>query len=264
MLRSLPGIDGSPQAPRPLLVATTAGDNQVTTASGLAFARAAGALPFLPPDAVISMPDYADYATPQALWNLWGGETPNQILIDHHEMEGVSRLGRTPGTGCGNDYASSATCSSPPAPDPSACTDALFDADWLGEALDSWGQQHQTPPLRLARLAAGRVTDAASLEQAWQPRIQGAPFTSDGGWTPGQPLVASVTAYLDPKGQHDWSVGDPCQAWDGTTYMDNLLGRFFASDGQDLYYLSHPTTHACLANTSCSYFPVTPSESGSP
>ncbi|HEY8086292.1 MAG TPA: hypothetical protein VIF09_00555 [Polyangiaceae bacterium] len=258
MLRSLPSLDGSPQAPRPLLVATTAGDDEVTTASGLAFARAAGALPFLPPAAVTTMPDYADWATPQALTDLWGGSTPNDVLIAHHQMEGVARLGRTPGTACGINYTSSSTCTSPPQPGATACSTTLFDADWLGETADDYGQQHETPPLRLARLAGTRSTDAGSLAQAWSPRVQGAPFTSDGGYTPGQPLVASVTAYINPQGQHDWSVGDPCQAFDSTTYMDNLLGHFFATEGQDLYYLSHPTTHACLANTSCPFFTTTP------
>jgi hypothetical protein len=256
MLRPLPQLDGTPGQPRPILVATTAGDNQVTTASGLAFARAAGALPFLPPSSVTSMPDYADYATPQVLWDAWGGKSPNQVLVENGQMEGVSRLGRAPGSSCGNDYTPSATCSSPPSVDPSTCDDSLFDADWLGEAADAWGQQHGSPPLRLARLATVRVVDGASLAQAWSPRIQGAPFTSDdSAWTPGPPLVASVTAYLAPLGQHDWSVGDPCQSFDGTTYMDNLLAHFFVSGGQDLYYLSHPSSHGCLASTSCPFFP---------
>jgi hypothetical protein len=254
MLRPLPGLDGSPAAPRPLLVATTAGDDQVTTATGLAFARAAGALPFLPPTAVTSMPDYADFATPQALWDAWGGKSPNQVLIDTWQMEGVSRLGRTPGSACGNDYTPSTTCTSPPAITPSACIDTLSDADWLGEGSDGWGQQHPSPPLRLARLATTRVVDDASLAQAWSPRLQGAPSSADGAWPGNAPLVASVTAYLQPTGQHDWSVGDPCQSWDGTTYMDNLLVRFFATGGQDLYYLSHPQSHACLATTSCLFF----------
>jgi hypothetical protein len=255
MLRPLPKADGTPGQPRPILVATTAGDNQVTTAAGLAFARAAGALPFLPPSAVTSMPDYADYATPQVLWEAWGGKSPNQVLVENWQMEGVSRLGRAPGSSCGNDYASSATCSSPPSVGPSTCDDTLFDADWLGETTDDWGQQHGSPPLRLARLATTHAVDVASLAQAWSPRIQGAPLASDdAAWTPGPPLVASVTAYLAPLGQHDWSVGDPCQAFDGTTYMDNLLAHFFASGGVDIYYLSHPSSHACLSNTSCPFF----------
>jgi len=253
MLSPLPNVDGSPGAPRPLLVVTTAGDNEVTTATGLAIARAAGALPFLPPGAVASMPDYADYATPQSLWSAWG-ESPDQVLIDHGQMEGVSRLGRTPGSACGVDYAPSATCSSPPSTDAATCASTLYDADWLGESLDTWGQQHQAVTLRLARVAGAHAADPASLAQAWSPRIQGAPFAADGAWGANQPLVASVTAFLEPLGQHDWSVGDPCQSWDGMTYMDNLLGRYFATNGQDLYYLSHPTSHACLATTSCAFY----------
>jgi hypothetical protein len=256
MLRSLPALDGTPSPPRPLLVATTAGDDEVTTSAGLAFARAAGALPFLPPGAVTTMPDYADYATPQALWDAFGGQSPNQVLIASGQMEGVSRLGRAPGTACGINYVASATCNAPPAPtDATTCADTLYDADWLGGLADDYGQQHASPPLRMARLASTHAVDAASLAMAWSPRIQGAPSANDdAAWTPGPPLVASVTAYLDPTGQHDWSVGDPCQAWDGTTYMDNLLAHFFATGGQDLYYLSHPASHACLANTSCPFF----------
>jgi hypothetical protein len=49
-------------------------------------------------------------------------------------------------------------------------------------------------------------------------------------------------------------VGEPCQAFDTTTYMDNVLGHFFESGGRDLYYLSHPRTHACLATTSCAFY----------
>jgi hypothetical protein len=251
MLKQLTGVDGTPQAPRPLLVATTAGDNEVTTASGLAFARAAGALPFLPPQAVTTMPDYADWATPQSLWDAWGGMSPNDVLIQNWQMEGVARLGRTPGSTCGNDYTATATCTSPPTTSASTCGTTLYDADWLGQQQDNWGQQHPTAPLRLARLANVLVSSAASLDQAWAPRIEGAPFSPDGAWAASQPLVASVTAYLDPQGQHDWSVGDPCQTWDGTTYMDNLLNRFFTSGGEDLYYLSHPSTHECLADTTC-------------
>jgi hypothetical protein len=243
MLRALPGVGGAPQAPRPLLVVTTAGDDEVTTASGLAFARAAGALPFLPPSAVTTMPDYADDATPQELWNAWGGKSPNQVLIQNWQMEGVSRLARVPGTSCGDDYVTSATCTSPPATSTDTCAQTIYDADWLGESADAWGQQHSNPPVRMSRLAGTRVSDASSLEAAWAPRIQGAPFASD------------VTSYLQPTGQHDWSVGDPCNAFDATTYMDNLLAHFFASGGQDLYYLSHPSSHACLQNTSCPFFP---------
>ncbi len=260
MMRSAPRVDGSPQPPRPILVVTTAGDDEVTTASGLAFARAAGALPFLPPDAATRMPEYADWATPASLYQAWGGNTPDQVLVSNGEMEGVSRLGRTPGTACSNDYVSSrvidntTACNTPPSTSAATCQDTLFDADWLGESQQTYGQQHELPPLRVARVVGQHVTGASNLDSAWAPRIQGAPFSPDGAWTPGPGLVASVTAYMQPTGQHDWSVGDPCQSFDPTTYMDNLLAHYFASGAKDLYYLSHPSTHACLANSSCSFF----------
>ena len=253
MLRSMPRIDGSPQPPRPLLVATTAGDDEVTTASGLAFARAAGALPFLPPGAASTMPEYADFATPASLYQAWNASTPDQVLVANGQMEGVSRLGRTPGTACGINYVPSATCTAPPKADPTTCHDTLYDADWLGESLQTYGQQHELPPLRLARLAGHRVAGASDLDAAWAPRIQGAPFAADGAWKAEAPLVASVTAFPNPTGQHDWAVGEPCDAFDAVTYMDNLLAHFFASGGRDLYYLSHPSTHACLATSRCPF-----------
>ena len=37
--------------------------------------------------------------------------------------------------------------------------------------------------------------------------------------------------------------------------MTNLVARFFQTDGTDLYYLSHPASHHCLAteSPSCDY-----------
>jgi hypothetical protein len=253
-LRSLQRVDGSAQPPRPLLVVTTAGDDEVTTASGLAFARAAGALPFLPSTAVSTMPDYADFATPTSLFAAWGAQTADQVLIAGGQMEGVSRMARTPGMACGTNYVTSATCNAPPTTDAPTCAQTLYDADWLGEQIQSYGQQHEQPPLRVARVAGARVTGGSTLDAAWAPRIKGAPFAADGAWTPGPPLMASVTGYMQPTGQHDWSVGEPCQAFDATTYMDNLLAHFFASRGTDLYYLSHPASHACLSSTSCAFY----------
>jgi hypothetical protein len=95
---------------------------------------------------------------------------------------------------------------------------------------------------------------SGQVSSAWAPRIQGAPFTSDGAWQPNQPLLGMLNAYLQPLGQHDWSIGDTCQAWNGTTYMDNLLVRFFATSGQDLYFLSHAQSHECLASGACEFF----------
>ena len=108
MLRSLPALDGTPQAPRPLLVATTAGDDEVTTAAGLAFARAAGALPFLPPsgrDDDARVRRLRDARRRSGTPGAASRRTRCSSITG--EMEGVSRLGRTPGIACGNDYAPS-------------------------------------------------------------------------------------------------------------------------------------------------------------
>ncbi len=259
MLKPLPGLDGSPMPPRPLLNVTTYGDNQVTTAAGLAFSRAAGALPFLPPRAATTMPEYADYVTPEALYEALGSKTPNQALIDSYVVEGLSRLARTPVTTCGSNYIPATVnpaCTMPPTVDATTCEETLFDSDWLGESVETFGQAHASPPIRLARVAGLHATsDPATLASAWAPRIQGVPFSADGSWGGGQPLVASVTAYMQPLGQHDWSTGDPCYEWDGVAYMDSLLARFFSTSGQDLYYLTHATTHECLATLSCPFFP---------
>jgi hypothetical protein len=106
------------------------------------------------------------------------GGDPHAAAIDSWQMEGVSRMGRTPGSACGVDYVSSATCNMPPTTDAATCQDTLFDADWLGESRQDYGQQHLATPLRLARLAGTRVVDGASLASAWAPRTQGACLTS--------------------------------------------------------------------------------------
>ena len=255
MLKTLRGIDGAPTPPRPVFDVHTAGDDQVTVAAGNAFARAAGALPFLPPSAATTMPEYADYATPADLYAALGGKTPNQVMIETYVTEGLSRLARTPGKMCGANWRATMECGAKPAISAGKCEQTLSDADWLGETLQDYGQNHPNVPLRLARLATVRATDPASLSSSWAPRLQGKPLaTSDGAWPGGAPLVGTVVAFINPLGQHDWATGEPCQAFDSVTYMDNLVAHYFASSGQDIYYVTHPATHACLQDSSCPFF----------
>lgn len=254
MLKPLRGIDGEPTPPRPVFDVHTAGDDQVLVSCGNAFARASGALPFLPPSAATTMPEYADYATPPDLYAAFGGKTPNQVYNETWVTEGLSRLARTPGASCGKNWVESATCGAKPAVDEGTCERTLYDADWLGEAIQDYGQRHAAVPLRLARLANRRASDPASLAASWAPRSKGVPFAEDGAWVAGPPLVATVVAYIRPLGQHDWAVGEPCEAFNSMTYMDNLVAHWFASGGTDLYYLTHPKTHACLRDASCPFF----------
>jgi hypothetical protein len=249
--------DGRPMPARPVIDVHTVGDPIVPTGQGMAFSRAAGALPFLPPAMADLLTDYSDWATPQELWDSWNGRSPDQVMIDTYEMEGEPRFERTPlPPRCGVNYRTPVTmeCNSPPADDPGTCAQVVSDGDWLGQALQDIGETHPMPPLRLARLAGTRAASSAELSSVWAPRIQGAPFSADGAWQPGPGLVGMVNAYLQPLGQHDIQLGDTCQAWNGTLYLDNLLVRFFATRGQDLYFLSHATSHECLATGSCGFF----------
>jgi hypothetical protein len=255
MLRPLLDENGQPAAKHGLLTINTVGDAFVAVSSGYAFARAAGGLPFLPPSAVANMPEYADYATPQALWDLYGGRTPNQVLIDNYAVEGIGKVARTrAGAACNVNYQKSELCTKDPKPDPAVCNATMFDPDWVSEGLDRYDAPHLDSPLRLARLASVRVTDAATLSQAWTPRLAGAPFAADDtAWKSTERVVGLFQNYLEPLGRHVWDMPDLCKAWDFATYGNGIIARFFASDGKDVYYLSHPRTHRCLATGNCEF-----------
>ena len=150
MMRPLIGIDGETLPPRGVLVSSTVGDPYVPIAAGTAFARAAGAVPFLPPSAVQTMPEYADYATPSSLDDTVGG-VPNDLLIANHVVEGVARLGRThAGPNCGVNYLPnpdpSLQCGTVPAPDPTVCAQTLYDIDWASEGTNNDDAPHPQNP----------------------------------------------------------------------------------------------------------------------
>jgi hypothetical protein len=252
-MRVAPNVDGSPLPARAVVAWNTTGDPLVPAATGYAFARAAGALPFLPPSFATSHPEWAEYATPAALYDALGQQTPNQVMIDTHSLEGLARLDRTrAGGSCKPNYAISAACLAASSPSPAECNHALFDADWLAEGSNLWAASHPAAPLRLARLADVRAVDAASLSRVWAPRIAGVPFADDArGWTSTSPLLGVLDAYIQPGGQHVFVNGDPCKVFDDVVYHDNLLVRFLATQGKDLYVLSHPSTHRCLERETC-------------
>jgi hypothetical protein len=256
-LRPIPGIGAGapPLAPRPVLTSYTVGDGFVSIAGGYAFARAAGILPFLPPDAATRLPEYAAYATPRALYDTFGGRTPERVLIDAFAMEGIARLERAPaGPRCAANYVPSPTCTGSSKVSASTCKQTLFDVDWLAEGADLYDQQHLPVPLRLVRLAASQGDDPAALERTWAPRLTALPFANDdAGWVPGPPLSAMMSAYIAPLGEHVWTTGEPCKAFDDATYYDHIVARFLASRGTDVYFASHPRTHDCLAAQSCEF-----------
>ena len=253
----------------------TAGDSTVPTYSGLSLARAAGVIPFLRPDAAAEQPAWADYATPAPLYDALGGATPNRLLIDKHVIEGVYRLARSPADQtCGPNEqplsvtACHAACKSSDdcrfeqdcvdgicqrTMSTQQCMEAVFDPDVLDEGQSHYGQQRAPVPLRLARVA--RPVAHSTLEQVWAPRLLGVPYASsdEHAWHASEPTSAVATVYMVPWGQHLFNVTDRCRSFDMGRYMINTLGHWFATDGRDLYYLSHPSTHRCQQDDSCPY-----------
>jgi hypothetical protein len=282
--------------PHACLTLNTIGDQNVPLNSGIAFARATGALPFLRPDQASLYPHYLDYVTPQALYDALGSVTPNQDLIDRHVIESITALARHPaGAECASsqnaapstatfldsDGAEQACYRSGCSEDTEAsgdtrrcyagqrcefatgvcvarelgkalCEEALWDADDLDEGAQRYFEQTSQTPHRLARLTTSAHTQG--LDEVWAPRLEGRPFIGDaGGYVPRAAPAGRLTALLDaytvPEGDHTFVNGEPCQAFDHGTYLTNLVARFFQSDGTDLYYLSHPKSHRCLADS---------------
>jgi hypothetical protein len=260
MLRPLLDENGNNAGPHALLAISTVGDGFVDIETGQSFARAAGAVPFLPPQAITKMPEYADYVTAPKIYQDLGSITPNQYLIANHVTEGVARLQRTHANpGCKGNYLGTLTTLCNDAgrqvEDPTVCAEALYDPDWVSEGKQLYAQPHGVP-LRMARLIDVRPSsgDPTSLDAVWAPREKGEPFTADtGAWSANARVLGMFDNYITPSGNHTWDVGDLCLSFDPATYGDGIIARFLASGGKDVYYLSHPTTHTCLAYVSCDF-----------
>jgi hypothetical protein len=247
-LRTLVDPDGRAVPPRGVLNVPSAGDNYVATASGIAFSRAAGAVPIFPPAAAAKYPEYLDYVTPQALYDAFGGRTPNQVLVDSYATEGIHHLERTPaGAAC---RASTDACKTKY--EASVCSVALTDVDWVSEGRLPFDQQHPASPLRLTRRADMRVRTPADLAEVWRPRVAGAPFSTS-GFAQGPPLVGQMLLYSDPRGAHGPEDFPGCPAFRPPVYVIGLLGRFLATGGTDVLYVTRPSGHLCLADRSCDF-----------
>lgn len=247
-----PKIDpfGNAAPPTAILTIDTIGDQNVPISTGIAQARVHGAIPFLRPENPVAH-DYPDYVAPKKLIDLFGGKTPNQVLVDAHVLEGIARLKRHPAAAsCApNVNASMPGCPTETKfPDRTVCDASLLDPENLSEGAISFHPQILAQPLRLARIA--KHATEADLAPTWAPRLS-LP------WTPSAPLGATIQPFIVPEGVHGFLPPDPCLAWDDGAYLSNILAHFFRSDGKDLYYLSHPTIdptkpapdHRCAAIT---------------
>jgi len=253
-LREMPDPDGNRSPPTGLINLVTTGDQNVPLSAGVALGRAAGAVPFMRPEAAERYPELADYATPVALWEAFGDRTPNRVMIEERVLEGVARLERFPPEACGINLKNAADqpdgCSLD-ALTPEQCAMTLADVDVLDESLMLHGERELPVPLRLGRLA--RAVDVeravADVDAVWAPRLGGVPYAPVAPLDVGgeEPLLAQLVGYTKPLGEHGFYVVNPCKNFEMERYLINLIARFFATGGTDLYYLSHPATHRCLA-----------------
>jgi hypothetical protein len=239
--------DGTAQPPTSILTINTIGDMNVPVNTGIATGRIHGAIPFLRADNPAAG-DYPDYVAPDSLRALFGGKTPNQVLLDDDVIEGLSRLGRHPaGAGCAPNVnpTNLAACGNPATTygDPTVCTNALYDVEDLAEGLLTYQEQHAPTPLRLARLAAPAAN--AGADATWAPRIS----ATGKGWGASAAIAGTLQPYIVPEGVHGFDPPNPCKKWDDGMYLANTIAWFFHTGGRDLYYLSHPTSHECAAVT---------------
>lgn len=214
-----------PERTRSIMVMNTAGDTTVPVAVGNAYARAAGILAFLPPDA----PDeLADYRAPVRFESVYGAPTPDDILIDTHVIEGLARLRRHP---------------VPDAPE------FLFDVDDLSD-----GQQFFSPDGRaqLAESEGGVQTMRLDPPLRWGRESRRVAEGSGDPWHTsgyaGHSLI--LNAMTVPRGQHVLLPVDGSKIFDESEYLLNAIGWYLASHGAELPWnvLEDPF---CLESSSC-------------
>ncbi len=274
-LGALPGPGGRTHRSTGALLVVPVGDQHWPVDAQLSVARAMGALPFLRPDAAARYPHLLDYVTPASLYEALGEVTPNRLLATRHVLEGVARLGRQPPDACGvNEVPAngpsqchplcedgcaagqscdpdSLLCTAEPVSE-AACAQSLFDPDVMDEGNARYGQLVASVPLRLGRVAAPASAD--TIEATWEPRLAGTPFGAHTDtWRADKRVVALLLPYLDPWGARTVGTIDPCQSFSMDRYVKHLVGRFFETQGADVYYLSHPSSHHCLEAADCPF-----------
>ena len=220
---------------RSLLVVSTVGDNNVPVATANSYARAAGVLPFLPPDA----PDvFADWRAPSWFEARYPGmTTPNDVLREYHVLEGVDWLHRHP-AGEGAEH-------------------FLADVDDLSDGVLRFlpdGTQSEAPEA----IGPVRLADEGLPPLRWTRQSRPATSPTDDPFThvPGEPLSGVVSAYAVPEGTHGFdadTVMNPNVPFDVAQYMVNVIARHAATNGEDLYYVSSPEGHHCLEDSSCDF-----------
>lgn len=231
------GAADAPQRPTNLLVVNSVGDQSVPVSTGNAYARAAGVLPFVPPDGPESL---REWRAPSGFASRYPGlATPHDLLNEYHVLEGVDRLNRHPAEGREDFY--------------------LFDVDDVSEGRLRFrddGRHQSTEP---DAPQAPRLDDPLR----WTRRSASVASGGEGVWSvlPGDDVSGLLNNYAIPRGVHGFDeIVYLDVPWDTSQYLINLVARWGATSGQDLRYVTDPDGHQCLEDSSCDFLPppVTP------
>lgn len=221
--------DVTPGRPRSVLVMNVAGDTTVPPSTGNAYARAAGVLPFLPPDA----PDeLADWRAPASFAARYGLDTPDDVLIEHHVHEGLARLERHPVPGAPH---------------------FIFDVDDMSEGRQFFAPDGES---QLAEAEGGIRPNRLDPPLRWgrESRPAAALPTLDPWRTSGDfgGHSAVLNAMALPVGQHVLLPVDPRKVFDEGAYLISAIGWYLASEGRELPWvvLDDPF---CLLEATCAF-----------
>lgn len=220
----------APAVPHNILVTHTDGDPNVVISTGYNMARVAGVLPFLPPDAPPHLANFRAPATFRATHP--GFDSPNDVLLANHAIEALPRLQRHPVAG-GETF--------------------LVDVDGLAEGRATFASngEDQAPPDM-----GGVLPVSVTPPLRWSRRSRLMTSPDDDVWTyaVGEPTSGVISPYVQPAGIHGFAeIYDPALGFDMAVYMFNMVGRYTSTDGTDIPYLSDPTGHHCLEDSSCAY-----------
>lgn len=226
-----------PVRPRSMLVTNTTGDPNVTIATGYALARAAGIVPFLPADAPAHLAEYRAPAGFEARYP--GFSSPNDVYIATHAIEGLSRLGRHPAAMGAENF--------------------LVDVDDIsdGRSFFNTNGRDQLPMARggIQPVTLGRgMTPGPAVRWARRSRAMAMPGEDVWTYAANQPFSGMVSPYVQPRGIHGFQkIYDDTLGFDMAVYMFSMIGRYLRTGGTDIPYLSDPTGHHCLEDSTCAY-----------
>ena len=159
--------------------------------------------------------------------------------MDNWVAEAIEQYGRTyPDDGSGR-------CQS------TGC-DILFDPDDVDRDTDGYESPHLTDPLRVFRPSVPDDELEAALERCTVET------TEQDGRTYLEKVVCpdGVSAFLIPvifaDGEHGFYIPDPTLAFDVHTFLVNMIGRYFMTDGTELNY------SMCMHDNTCDWIPPMP------